>query len=126
MNSILILLGLFSFSAEAKQNSTCAARHFVCLRECTKDMTRSQKECEKEEHCGPLSQCEQSYSKFTKADLAPQGLEKCDEDLGRRTADCDKISDNIKALECSKEALREYRRCTAGMRAPSKKSKAIR
>lgn len=113
--------------AEAGQDSACAARHFVCLRECTKDMTKSQRECEKEENCGPLSQCDRSRpNRAGMGSLQPQGLEKCDEDLSRRTAECDKKSNAVESLKCAQEALREYRRCTAGMRGRNQAPKPVR
>lgn len=126
MGVILLILGFMSFSAEARQDSACAAKYFVCMRDCTKDMTKSQKECEKEVNCGPLSQCDRARPARAGMGVAPQGLEKCDEDLKRRTDDCEKISDAKESLKCAQDALREFRSCTAGMRGRNKAPKPVR
>lgn len=115
----LLFTSLFSpqglQQAQAGQDSACAARHFVCLRECTKDMQRSQKQCEEEDQCGPLSQCDTGTrpARADMTDISP-GLAKCDETLGKETQACEG-KEGVEGLRCLQGTLKNYRACVKAL-----------
>lgn len=130
LTTTLIALGfvLSPDSVLAKQDPKCAAAVFVCLRECTKDMKKSQEKCEAADECGTVAQCERPVP-FAQADVGgvPEHIQKCDKQLGQDTEECDKIEGKTEAMGCLRAALAKYRSCVkTPAPKPAEKKKATR
>lgn len=126
-SSMLVTLTLSPISAHAKQDPKCAAAVFVCLRDCTKDMKKSQEQCEAANECGTVAQCERPVP-FAQADVGgvPEHIQKCDKQLGQDTEECDKIQGRTEAMGCLRAALAKYRNCVKSPAPkPAEKKKAV-